>query len=367
MALLTQQEVFDIVDALIASGIDTTANRGTLFEFISPTFRAGIPTGGLPAAQLLNDISRMNTVERFANGDVPLEIYLRNAALLLSGAEQQQKIIRAMLDQVNHRATGAPRLDPAKLPETKEKLIFRNDMVSFAFMEGGVKAAVAVAKLRVPRFENGQPRLLPNNAQMMYLGTGWLLTESLVITNHHVINARNEGEGNTTESDLRLQSEGTLAQFDFDDDGLAGTELHVQSLEASNSQLDYAVLRVPATGRTPLRLAPTAIQLGNEPVPVNIIQHPGGQSKRYGIRNNLVSASTATELRYFTDTESGSSGSPVFNDLWQVVALHKASAYVAQVEFQGKTTAYVNVGTQISAIVADLRANHPTLATEIGV
>jgi V8-like Glu-specific endopeptidase len=102
-------------------------------------------------------------------------------------------------------------------------------------------------------------------------------------------------------------------------------------------------------------------------VPVNIIQHPGGRSKRYGIRNNLVSASTATELRYFTDTESGSSGSPVFNDQWQVVALHRASIYVAQVEFQGKTTAYVNVGTHLSAILDDLRAHHPSIAAEVGV
>lgn len=365
MPLLTQQEVFDLIDALIASGVDTSANRGALFQFISPGFRAGIPVGALPSAQLLNDISRMNTVERFASGDVPLEIYLRNAVLLLSGAEQQQKIVRAALNEVQRRASGAPRLDPAKLPETKEKLIFRDDMVSFAFMDAGVKAASAVMKLRVPRFENGEARSLPAGGQMTYLGTGWLLTESLVVTNHHVINARNEGEANSSASDLRLQSEGTLGQLDFDADGLAGTELHVQSLEASNPQLDYAVLRVPATGRTPLRLAAAAIQHGNEPVPVNIIQHPGGRSKRYAIRNNLVSASTATELRYFTDTEGGSSGSPVFNDQWQVVALHRASTY-ANVDFQGKTTAYVNVGTHLTAILDDLRAQHPLIAAEVG-
>ena len=367
MPLLTQQEVLDLIDALIASGIDTSANRGALFQFITPQFWAGIPGGGVPAAQLLNDIGRMNAVERFANGDVPLEIYLRNAALLLSAAEPQQKIVRAMLDQVHHRASGAPRLDPAEIPETKEKIIFRDDMVSFAFMAAGVKAAAAVMKLRVPRFENGQPRRLPSGAQMTYLGTGWLLTESLVVTNHHVINARNEGEEVSSAQDLKLQSEGMLAQFDFDADGLPGTEMQVQSLMASNAQLDYALLRVPATGRTPLRLAAAAVKLENEPVPVNIIQHPGGRSKRYGIRNNLVSASTATELRYFTDTESGSSGSPVFNDQWEVVALHRASTYVAQVPFQGKTTAYVNVGTQISAILNDLRANHPSIAAEVSV
>lgn len=99
---------------------------------------------------------------------------------------------------------------------------------------------------------------------------------------------------------------------------------------------------------------------------MNIIQHPGGRSKRYGIRNNLLSAANDNELRYFTDTETGSSGSPVFDDRWEVVGLHRASSYVENVQFQGKPTAYVNVGTQLTAIVADLRARYPALAAEIG-
>jgi endonuclease G len=143
--------------------------------------------------------------------------------------------------------------------------------------------------------------------------------------------------------------------------------LSTQGMEAWSTTLDYAVLRIPATGRTPLRCASAAIEKGNDPIPVNIIQHPGGRSKRYGIRNNLVSASTATEIRYFTDTEAGSSGSPVFNDRWEVVALHRASTYVADVQFQGKTTAYVNLGTPLPAIIGDLRTRYPALATEIGV
>ncbi|MGH9966691.1 MAG: trypsin-like peptidase domain-containing protein [Pyrinomonadaceae bacterium] len=367
MALLTQDEILQVIDALINSGVDTSANRGALLQFISNQFIAGLPIGGLPAAQLLSDIGRMNKVERLANGDVPLQIYLRNAALLLSAAEEEQKVIRTALDQIVHRASGSPRLDPANIPETKEKLIFRDDTVTFAFMDAGVKAASAVMKLRVPRFEAGQARKLAGGAQMMYLGTGWLLTESLVMTNHHVINARNEGEAAASAADFQLQAQGTLAQLDFDGDGQAGTELLIQALEASDATLDFAVLRIPATGRTPLRRAAKAIQMANDPVPVNIIQHPGGRSKRYGIRNNLVSAATATELRYFTDTEGGSSGSPVLNDQWEVVALHRASTYVSNVQFQGKTTAYVNLGTHLPAIIQDLQARFPALAAEIAV
>lgn len=365
MAFLTQAEIANVITALIGSGLDTAGSREALFQFVSKQYVSILPKNGVPNVQLLTDLGHMNNVERLADGTVPLQIYLQNASLLLSGM-QEQKVIRAALDQVNHRATGAPRIDPAQIPETKEKIVHRDDMVTFAFMEAGVKAAAAVMKLRVPRFENGQPRKLASGAQMYYLGTGWLLTDSLLMTNHHVINARNEGEANAPADDLRRQSEGTEVLLDFDADGVEGTELAAQALEIWDPQLDYAILRIPATGRAPLRRAAAAIQLGNEPVPVNIIQHPGGRSKRFGIRNNLVSASTATELRYFTDTEGGSSGSPVLNDKWEVVALHRASAYVSDVQFQGKATAYVNLGTHLSAIADDLRARNAAIAAEIG-
>lgn len=364
MAILNQEEVSTLIRALIESGLDTIASRGALFQFINPQFKAALQTG-LPApAQLLTDIGRMSKIERLANGDVPLEIYLRNADLLLADAEEQQKIVRAMLSRVVQRSSGAGRIDPAGVPETKERIVHTDDTVTFAFMEAGVKAGASVMKLRVPRYDNGQPRWSNGNA-VQYVGTGWLLSERLVMTNHHVINARNDDEANALEADLRLQAKGTRAVFDFDGEGLPGLEVAVEVLEAWEAKLDYAVLRVAPTKRIPLRRAITAVdkQLGS--IPVNIIQHPGGRSKRYGIRNNLVTASTETELRYFTDTEAGSSGSPVFNDLWHVVALHRASAYVENVQFQGKSTAYVNVGTHLTSILKDLQDRYPAVAAEI--
>ena len=40
----------------------------------------------------------------------------------------------------------------------------------------------------------------------------------------------------------------------------------------------------------------------NAVVPVNIIQHPNGNPKSIGVRNNLTSTLEDHELRYFTDT-----------------------------------------------------------------
>ncbi|HLP42079.1 MAG TPA: endonuclease, partial [Fibrobacteria bacterium] len=56
---------------------------------------------------------------------------------------------------------------------------------------------------------------------------------------------------------------------------------------------------------------------------VSIIQHPNGNPKQVALRENrIVDLPNDLFLHYETDTAPGSSGSPVFNDQWEVVALH---------------------------------------------
>ena len=56
------------------------------------------------------------------------------------------------------------------------------------------------------------------------------------------------------------------------------------------------------------------------------MQHPKGELKQIVIRNNTLVDLPDPPLdqfaHYETDTEQGSSGSPVFNDEWEVIALH---------------------------------------------
>jgi hypothetical protein len=55
----------------------------------------------------------------------------------------------------------------------------------------------------------------------------------------------------------------------------------------------------------------------------------------------------------------------VFDDRWRVVALHIGAEAVENVSFQGRSTAWVNVGAQMAAILQDLETNAPAVYAEI--
>ena len=95
---------------------------------------------------------------------------------------------------------------------------------------------------------------------------------------------------------------------------------------------------------------------GSSPVHVDdrvyIIQHPQGGVKKIGMIHNVVRYVDDDVIRYWTDTESGSSGSPVFDEQWQLVALHHY--WVS--DKTGTTTEIRNQGRRIERVAAGLAA-----------
>ena len=57
---------------------------------------------------------------------------------------------------------------------------------------------------------------------MRHLGTGWLVGRDLLMTNHHVLNARTQGSPPAVEADLRQQAGAMTVLFDYDDASAAG-------------------------------------------------------------------------------------------------------------------------------------------------
>jgi hypothetical protein len=87
---------------------------------------------------------------------------------------------------------------------------------------------------------------------------------------------------------------------------------------------------------------------------LNIIQHPGGGPKQIALYRNAVVYADDRIVQYLTDTMPGSSGSPCFNDRWEVVALHHSGGWLR--EPGGKEPFFRNEGIQMGVVMQGIRA-----------
>ncbi|WP_051819738.1 trypsin-like peptidase domain-containing protein [Streptomyces flavochromogenes] len=365
---LRQQELVRVRNAAMEAGLADRAVRSALLKGIPGNFTATLEQLNDPREQIHADLNAMNQVERLIDGLVPLEIWLHNA-IEQTREPGPRAVLQGALDTVARAITGEAELPAEMMPgEMKEEIVLQDDTVPYEFLHGGIRAGASVALLRIPPYESGAP-LLPSYP---HGGTGWMIAPDLLITNHHVVMARSaEQPGDrpyVSDEDLRLQALMSRSRFDFVENAAAAPEATAGELAAWDAGLDYAIVRLSPdqASRPTLRVATRPLLVRErQRVPVNIIQHPGGLPKRVALRNNLVYRADEHDILYFTDTRGGSSGSPVCLDDWTVVGLHRGTRKVDEVEFQGARTRFVNVGTQMSGILAHLQEFTPELYEEI--
>lgn len=235
--------------------------------------------------------------------------------------------------------TAAPALGAS--PEWKEptpggyeKIIAgESTLLDIAFLQRGVELSAAVARLLV--MLDGDP----------YFGTGFLIAPDLLLTNHHVLFGASGRPA--TAVDMWFGYERAFGGHTKAHYSVAG---RLDSIDGDQMH-DWAVVRLAGS---PPEGAPTINLTDGGSVAIDdrvyVIQHPLGQVKKIGMIHNVVRYVNDDVIQYWTDTESGSSGSPVFNERWQLVALHHY--YVVH---RGGLTAEVrNQGRRIERVLAGL-------------
>ncbi|MCP2357083.1 endonuclease G [Nonomuraea thailandensis] len=258
--------------------------------------------------------------------------------------------VATRIDRLSHRYRDLHPIDPAALTAADpaavtaaaavlERIILTNDLLPVGYLEGGAAAARAVGRV-VVRDARGR---------LAGYGTGSLVCRELLLTNHHVL----------ADADTAGRSS---VEFDYQDgnDGRP-LPLHAFSLDPgrfffADQELDFALVAVKATtgelarfGFNRLLASEGKAIVGDF---VTIIQHPGGEKKQVALRENRIVDILESFVHYQTDTEPGSSGSPVFNDQWEIVALHHAAVPAPDHdEFGG----VINEGVRISRLLTDLR------------
>ena len=209
-----------------------------------------------------------------------------------------------------------------------------------SFLERGLEMAKSVA--RVVRADGGR-------------GSGFLIKDNLLITNHHVIPSKEIARGAIVEFNYQKTAQGLDAEMksfklapDEGDKGFATSPKEDQGGD------DWTAVRVMGNpnqewGKLTLSRADPKVQ--DE---VIIIQHPGGGPKQIALSHNTVAFVNEKRLQYLTDTMEGSSGSPVFNIDWQVVALHHKGGDLQ--EPNSKLRVFRNQGVHINVVIDGLTA-----------
>jgi len=154
-------------------------------------------------------------------------------------------------------------------------------------------------------------------------GTGFLVAPDVVLTNNHVL----PNVGVAHRSGAQFEYERSARRRDLNGHVF---ELDPDRLFLTNKRLDFTFVALKKSASAPHRAYGYLPLIGEEGKirltrPVNIIQHPDARRKEVIVRESVLKIFPPTRMdfaHYTGDTLPGSSGSPVLNDRWEVVALH---------------------------------------------
>ena len=239
----------------------------------------------------------------------------RVRAVLMHALEQypEDEALQRLLRGDDVRSTAGQ--DIASLPwrgrggQTLEKILGKQSaLVHVNFLEVGVRRARAVARIQGA---DGS------------LGTGFLVTGDFLVTNHHVLPDRGAAAGALVHFNYQKTVDGH-------DAAMEELRLDPDACFVTSREEDCTIVKVlgsPSERWGAIELRTAEVRIDDR---VNIIQHPGGDQKQLSFFHNHVVHVGHGRVQYLTDTLPGSSGAPVFDKDWRLVALHHSGGWITE-------------------------------------
>ena len=216
----------------------------------------------------------------------------------------------------------------ADVPETRHQAVFGIDhnLRTYDWLQQGFLRAKSVGMV----LRNGKPH-----------GTGFVLRASdlglsgdgvVFLTSYHVV----------SEPPHYLAARPHEAQIRFEiasrQDPTAWLGVKRLIWQSPVEELDISVIELDGplpAGVMPLDMSQTLPKLGTSQARIFVMGHPLGGALAFSLEDNLIldyeqpphwteESLAPRRIHYRTPTEKGSSGSPVFDDSWRVIGIHRA-------------------------------------------
>lgn len=226
----------------------------------------------------------------------------------------------------------------SKLPEANnlEKIINGDTLQDISWLEKGVVLAKSICRVCLKRDNK------------IYYGTGFIIDDYL-FTNNHVLKSIDDCQNAFIELNYETDIDGKLKatqSINFDPIGYFITDIvldiTIVKLETNPYVFEDLTLskRIPKTGEF-----------------ISIIQHPQGGPKKIVTQGSQITNKYEFRVQYTSDTMRGSSGSPVFDRNWNIIAIHHKGGDL-EIDNLGRKK-FINQGVMINDIYLKLKGRLP--------